>query len=216
MRADNMVGHLIDQFQNKPVLAAILQSIGDELDELDVVWDDLKDKRWLDTAEGQQLDGIGEIVGLGRTINERIQLEFFGFERQPNAKGFEEGRFRDEWQGWLASTTLDDYAYRLMLKAKINKNVTQGTAEDTIQSMRVIFDSYDIFLEEIGNAKIGIGIGRVLSDNDIAYFDRLGLLIKDGGIGVEWRTYFDRNNFFGFEDQPEAKGFDVGVFANMF
>lgn len=216
MRADNMIGHLIDQFQNKPILAAILQSIGEEMDELDVVWNDLKDKRWIDTAEGKQLDGIGEIVGLGRTINERIQLEFFGFERQPNAKGFEEGNFRDDWQGWLASTTLDDYAYRLMLKAKIVKNSTQGTTEDTIQSMRVIFDSYDIFMEEIGNAKIGIGIGRVLTDNDIAYFDRLGLLIKDGGIGVQWRTYFDRTNFFGFAEQPEAKGFDVGVFANMF
>ena len=97
MRSEHMKGHLIGQFHEKPVLAAVLETLGEELEEIAQAFHDLKEKRWIDTGEGVQLDGIGQIIDRPRQIEEAVQLEFFGFRDQANAKGFEEGRFRDSW-----------------------------------------------------------------------------------------------------------------------
>lgn len=60
------VDNLISQFQEKPRLAALIRGLCDGVQDLDdAVWQCLTE-RWLDTAVGVQLDGIGSVVGLGR------------------------------------------------------------------------------------------------------------------------------------------------------
>lgn len=215
-RAESMQGHLIGQFQGKPVLAAVLEALGEEMDELDAVFSDLESKRWIDTGEGKQLDGIGEIVGQGRQIAEAIAVPFFGFQGQIGAMGFEQARFRDANEYWLASYNLADAEYRLVLWAKVGKNIANGTAEDTIRSLKFIFNAPFVFLDEIGNAKIAVGIGRRLLQSDIILADAVDLLIRAAGVGMEWRTHFNYDSYFGFLGQPNAKGFEVGSFADSF
>uniref|UniRef100_UPI004027862E DUF2612 domain-containing protein n=2 Tax=Megasphaera TaxID=906 RepID=UPI004027862E len=161
-RTESMENHLIGQFQRKQILQAILEALGEELDELEQAFSDLRDKRWIDTAEGAQLDGIGTIVNQPRQIADAIQISFFGFQGQDNTLGFEQGRFRDPWETWLQSVSLRDPEYRKILWLKVFKDVSSGTAEDTIVSTRRLFDSPYVVLNEIGNAKILVGIGKVL------------------------------------------------------
>ena len=81
---DRMRQHLISQFQwevidskiygDKPVLRAILTALGAEMDELNQAVNDIENKRWIDTAEGVQLDGIGEIVDRSRQIDKAIAI----------------------------------------------------------------------------------------------------------------------------------------------
>ena len=68
-------------------------------------------------------------------------------------------------------------------------------------------------MTELGNAKIGIGIGRELNDNDIVLSRALDLSIRAGGVGVSFISEIPED-FFGFEDQ-DAKGFDVGVLPTL-
>lgn len=213
-RSESMENHLIGQFKGKRVLRAILEALGEEMDELEQVFADLRDKRWIDTGEGAQLDGIGTIVNQPRQIADAIQIAFFGFQGQDNALGFEQGRFRDQWETWLQSVNLSDPEYRKLLWLKVFKNISTGTAEDTIVSTRRIFDAPYVVLSELGNAKIFIGIGRVLNKNELAIAKAMDLIVRAGGVGVKGMSMFNYDNYFGFLDQPNAKGFEVGSFAD--
>lgn len=215
-RSESMKAHLIGQFEDKKVFAAILESLGEELDELDQAFDDLKELRWIDTGAGKQLDGIGEIVGQDRQIGKAVAIPFFGFYGQTGTLGFEQARFRDTNEDYLASYNLMDAEYRLVLWAKVSKNISRGTAEDTISSLLFIFSAPYVVLHEIGNAKIAIGIGRRLLQSDILLADAVDLLIRAGGVGVEWREHFDYDDYFGFLGQLNAKGFEQGSFADSF
>lgn len=213
-RSESMENHLIGQFKGKRVLRAILEALGEEMDELEQVFADLRDKRWIDTGEGAQLDGIGTIVNQPRQIADAIQIAFFGFQGQDNALGFEQGRFRDQWETWLQSVNLSDPEYRKLLWLKVFKNISTGTAEDTIVSTRRIFDALYVVLSELGNAKIFIGIGRVLNKNELAIAKAMDLIVRAGGVGVKGMSMFNYDNYFGFLGQPNAKGFEVGSFAD--
>ena len=215
-REESMQEHLIGQFQNKKVFVAILTALGEEMDTLDAVCDDLKNKRWIDTGEGVQLDGIGQIVGRSRQIDKAVAVPFFGFLGQAGTLGFEQARFRDANESWLASYNLADAEYRPVLWAKVAKNIADGTAEDTISSLKFIFKAPYVVLEEIGNAKIAIGIGKRLLQSDIILADAVDLMIRAGGVGMKWREHFNYDSYFGFLGQPNAKGFEVGSFADSF
>lgn len=214
-RSDNMQKHLLGQFQGKAVIRAILDAFAAELDELNQSADDLKNKRWIDTGEGVQLDGLGDIIGQGRQINDAVQIPFFGFAETENGLPFGVGRFFDAWEMWLKSVNLADPEYRLLLKSKIYKNKTQCTAEETITSLKNIYNADLVLIEDRGNAKIGLAIGRILTQSEIRTAAAVNLLIRGAGIGCDYIEQFDSSGYFGFYGQANAKGFEVGKFADM-
>lgn len=210
---ERMISHLIGQFQDKPVIEAELEALGAELDALRSAFDDLRNKRWIDTGEGIQLDGIGTIVNRDRTIHDSLQLEFFGFSGQDNSQTFGVGRFRGINENWLASTRLGDDDYRKILWLKIFYDSSQATGDELIHCLRVLFNAQNIILHEAGNAKIIVGIGRRLTANDIRLPRTLHLITLGGGIGLLAVEMFDAD-YFGFLGQPNALGFEQGTFAN--
>lgn len=210
---ERMISHLIGQFQDKPVIEAELEALGAELDALRSAFDDLRNKRWIDTGEGVQLDGIGTIVNRDRTIQDSLQLDFFGFSGQDNSQTFGVGRFRSINENWLASTRLEDDDYRKILWLKVFYDSSQATGDELIHCLRVLFDAQNIILHEVGNAKIIVGIGRRLTANDIRLARTLHLITLGGGIGLRDVEMFD-GNYFGFLGQPNALGFEQGTFAN--
>ena len=214
MIAERMINHLIMQFSKSVNMQAFLTALGDELDELNKALDDLKNKRWIDTGSGIQLDNIGVLVDRSRTIEGAIQLEFFGFLDQPNTLTFGVGRFRDTTAvPYTVSSVLDDVTYRPVLWHKVAKDTTDGTTESTIESLKFIFNAPFVIIQEKGNAKFDIGIGRELTDNDITLARAINLFIKAGGVGVDLK-YIIPEKYFGFRGQPNAYGFEVGSFPD--
>lgn len=222
---DRMRQHLVSQFQwgiidgkiydDKPVLRAILSALGAEMDELNQAINDLKSKRWIDTAEGVQLDGIGEIVDRNRQIDKAVAIPFFGFDGQPNAKGFGQARFRGYKEATLTSYILKDAEYKLVLSQKVHKNSSCGTAEDTLQSLKFIFGAQQAVIEEVGNANIVVAIGKQLQDSDKILANAVDLVIRAGGVGLKYKAYYP-SAYFGFLGQPGARGFGQGAFAQIF
>lgn len=212
----DMHNHLISQFQERPVIKAILEALGEELNIIRQAASDLRLKRWIDTGEGVQLDGIGEIVGKDRVIANAVYLPFFGFYGQPNTMGFGEAHFRDSGQAWQKSTVLDDYSYRKVLWAKVFKNTSFGTHEDTIAMLKVIFDVPIVVVEDAGNAKIRLGIGRRLNVAEMLLIKAYNLFIRAGGVGIRYVVqYTAEDGYFGFYGQPNAYGFDEKPFADI-
>lgn len=60
------LSRLASQFENSPKLRALLAAIVGPLHTIESNADDLREKRWIDTAQGAQLDGLGAIVGENR------------------------------------------------------------------------------------------------------------------------------------------------------
>ena len=214
MIAERMINHLIMQFSKSVNMQAFLTALGEELDELATALDDLQNKRWIDTGSGVQLDNIGVLIDRSRNIAGAIQLEFFGFYDQPNIQTFGIGRFRDTTAiSYIASSVLDDEAYRPVLWHKVSKDTTDGTTESTIESLKFIFDAPFIVLQEKGNAKFDVGVGRELTDNDITLARAINLFIKAGGVGVDLK-YQIPQKYFGFRGEPNAYGFEEGSFPD--
>lgn len=212
-RAKSMAGHLISQFWGKPVISAIIEAFGGELDELDTVFTALRRDRWIDTGVGAQLDGIGDIVARDRTIKKSIPLNYFGFFDQAGMLSFGLGRFREQGESYLSSRLLKDAEYRPVLWAKVFKNTSRATAEETIQALSATFGANKVVLREKGNAKISYAIGKELTANEKILADALDLTIRAGGVGVIEHNYFRSGEYFGFLGQTGAKPFEQGVLA---
>ena len=215
MRSESMISHLLMQFSQSVNMHIFLDALGAELDELTTALEDLQNKRWIDTGSGIQLDNIGVLIDRSRQIAGSIQLEFFAFYDQPNALPFDVGRFRDTPAvAYLATSTLDDETYRPVLWHKVAKDTTTGTTESTIESVKFIYNAPYVTLTELGDAKIGIGIGRELNDNDVILARALDLTIRAGGVGLDFVEEIPED-FFGFVDQQGAKGFEIGILPTL-
>lgn len=107
---------LVEQFKDKPVIDALIEAIGEELNELRRFYDDMLEQRSISTAVGKQLDGIGDNAALTR-------LE----------------------AGALACTkesvyVLNDDDYRTYLIYKIWKNTNRCTYYDIIRAFKMFWD----------------------------------------------------------------------------
>lgn len=106
----------IEQFKDKPNIDALNEAIGIQLNEVRQFFEDLRDKRNVQTAEGKQLDGIGDIVVLDRTdagvlacINKSVYV-------------------------------LGDDDYRRYVIFKIWKNTNNCTYYNVIKALRMFWD----------------------------------------------------------------------------
>lgn len=132
--------NLVSQFQDKPILKALLASFVEQIQQLENVFFELLDLRYLTSgrrtrsqpAFGMQLDRIGSIVGE---------------ERQRRT----------------------DDAYRLAIDARIILNRTNGTPEDIIRLIRAlvgdkeveIIESFPAHFDAIVNDPIDVDPFRV-------------------------------------------------------
>ena len=214
-RIERMRGHLIAQFSDKPIIDTLLRVVAEELDVLYSAIIDVQDKRWIDTGEGVQLDGIGRIIDRSRYIDKAVSDTFFGFAGQTGVDTFGKARFRSVGEEYLATARLNDDVYRRVLWAKVFYDISNGTIPDILQSTRKILNTESVSLAEINNANLYLIIGSNLSESQLLLMKELGLIVKGGGVGMKYIITFNENNYFGFRNQPNAKGFGIGEFARI-
>ena len=128
------------QFVGKQKLEDFVISIFQPLDAIDLALRDLEFKRGVFTAEGKQLDGVGEIVGQPRYVPGAFLLPFFGYEDQPAVTGYNQARYRRRGESNEDSTNVvGDNVYEQLINWKIIMNSAAGTIDDVIRAMRAIF-----------------------------------------------------------------------------
>ena len=115
---------LIEQFKGKPKITIFQKAMARQLEEVYAFFYELRIMRWLQNAEGVQLDGIGNIVDLSRT-DALI------------------------WSNLAGQTApMDDELYRLYLWFKIFLNTSRGTYKDIVKSLRMFWPDSPIFYSE--------------------------------------------------------------------
>jgi len=205
-----------EQFKGKPVFDRYLQLLLSESTRLQEEYRKLKQDRSIDTAVGAQLDIIGEIVGRPRGFLTADLFKFFGFEGDPQSgsMGSESSTqtgspFWSEGSPLSRSRPPTDEEYRLLIKAKIIKNTTTSSTEDTISAFRFLFATGQVFLDEYQAATVRVGIGKILSSTErglLFEFQGAGsLLPKTIGVKYEFLE-FQSTRIFATEGFPGASG----------
>jgi len=154
---------LLEQFKDKPNIEVYQKALARQLDELYRFFDDLNTLRWLKTAEGVQLDGIGDIVVLSRT--DALAIAKLADQNVP----------------------MGDDLYRLYLMWKIALNTSNCTHTDRHRSLRLFWDKTPLFYsEDVAHpATIFITVPEVIAGSDAAVF-RIAALIKAAGVALHF------------------------------
>lgn len=204
-------GHWLAQFKDGSRLEAVVKALLQPWNGAEDALLELLTERWLDTAVGQQLDGIGDIVGLPRIISDVVYVQFFGFVSQPGIAGFDVGRLRRDYESTVGgSTTLLDPEYRRLLYWKIAINNGHGTTPEIIAALKPILDVTRVVVEDMGNAKIAIWVNRLPGPADPLMTNARRWVPKATGVGLVLTASTDVP--FGFLEQGYF-GFGVGVMA---
>jgi len=207
--------HFLAQHEGKPYTEAFVTAFYPPLVELDVTQNELYTKRWIDTAEGVQLDGVGSIVGKTREIPNSVYLPFFGFISQPAGRAFGVARMRFDRDPYAVSGFLGDIEYRVAIYTKIALNNSHGTAEDIMRIVNDVLGITKSTVIDIGNANANL----LVNDLTITYADYRASIIDEiipraGGVQI-WPYLFDLTKTFGFSNQLIYFGFGVGILARL-
>ena len=211
--ADIAWSHFLAQHIGKAKTESFVRSFYPPLNVLDKALNDLYTLRWLDTAEGVQLDGIGSIVGIPRSIANSIYIPFFGFSVQISGRGFGVARMRHKREPYAQSSILGDVEYRAVIHLKISLNNGHGTAEEIIHAFNSSLQVTRTRVEDQGNAN-----ARVYINDFIMPYDPRSQLLeymipKAAGVKL-WPYYVNADYIFGFINQNMGYyGFDIGVLA---
>jgi hypothetical protein len=101
----------------------------------------------VDTAVGQQLDFIGEWVGISRFID--IPLDIWLSFDTPGL-GWNQGQWHVDYESSVQHVRLDDEHYRILLKARIQANHWDGTHPGAYSAWDELFDTwgYRVLIED--------------------------------------------------------------------
>lgn len=154
-------GDLVAQFKEKPVIDALVSAIGEQLNDVRRFYEDLRDRRGLQTSMGQQLDGVGDIVVLSRLeagalacINESVYV-------------------------------LDDESYRRYLIFKVWKNTNNCTYHDVIKALRMFWPKPLYYREDPAEPATMVFETDMLSPEDDVPKLLNAPLIKAAGVGIK-------------------------------
>lgn len=210
-----------EQFKDKPVFDRYVQLMIESSVETQLVLKDLMQKRSIDTAEGAQLDIIGDIVGQPRTLLDTALLKYFAFDGYPDAQSYGDlnnnalgGYYYSLGDALAGNTLLNDEQYRLFIKAKILKNKTNATPNDFLEFVGFVFGTSlnNVIVE--GDAEFTILVGKELNSFEralLTYTTNIDgydvpFMPKPVGVRINFGQ-FPSNNFFGFTGVPGAKGY---------
>ncbi len=120
MYEERILQEFPQQFQSRQTISILVRALARQLDELYQVFDGLMRMRSVDTAQGAQLDGAGDIVVLSRSDAMRLI------------------------KGAITYDIIDDEHYRHYIRYKILKNTSTCTYYDIIAAIQMLWGAEDI------------------------------------------------------------------------
>ena len=203
---------LATQFKESVNLISYIKALLLESDSLEEVFRNLLTDRWIDTAEGTNLDIIGSIVGQPRILVDALIINYFGFLPNSGASSFGSvsnvslgGRFRSKEESTTGNRKLTDEEYRLYIRARIIKNSISPNLPETLSFFKFLFSVDQVVIVD-GTMNYAVQIGRRLSPNEKAFLINTDLVPKVAGVGVSYQEY-EADLAFGFSGIPTSKGF---------
>lgn len=211
-------------YRGQPNFMAMLQAITKPLVAGQAVALALPQAFDLDVAIGAQLDVIGQIVNRSRVIETPLPNVYFSFD--VDGLGFDQGVWATEFDTVDGLTLLDDFHYRILLRAVIAANYWDGTLGGSQVLLAYLFNPYSMnsFADPGTRAFITdnqeLGCGAVLAGVlpgpvERALFARGYLNFGAAGMSMTYSfTSVNGTPAFGFDAENDyVSGFDVGAWT---
>lgn len=181
---------IASQYANSPTILQLVDNYdqtinpaGDFANFISYIWD-------IDTAQGFGLDILGRLIQLNRQVTGVPAV--FGFPVAP---------------GGLY--TMTDDQYRLALKTKALRNISNGSAKDINTQLREFSDGRgNAFVTKTGNMTIKYVFFYGPQPYEYALISQALIAGKPVGVGIE--EDFTVNPYFGFAEAESWEPFDQG------
>lgn len=131
-------GLITSQHANKPKFMAMVAGVSQPFVDLLSVLASIPASYDLDNAIGDQLDVVGEWVGISRNISTPLAVYF---SLDTSGLGFDQGSWQGPYDPSTGLISLDDDTYRLLIRAKIGANSWDGTLGTSAAILNSIFGS---------------------------------------------------------------------------
>jgi len=148
----------------------------------------------LDNATGDRLDIIGRIVGIGRAIPYAVPKIAFGFDENPNSRGFDDlfsplndrAPFQDLFESESTELVLDDNAYRLFIRAKIKKNISSPylVSDDSLSIQDAVINIFGglAYVTDNYDMTLTLHVSPVFSSSKLDALCKMSLIPKPQGV----------------------------------
>jgi len=171
----------------------------------------------IDDAVGQQLDWVGQWVGVSRNLSLPLTGVYFSFDTA--GLGFDQGTWLGPFDPTTGLVSLPDNAYRTLLYAVIAANNWDGTVPGAYTAWNTIFEplGYSILIEDGQDMTMTVAlIGPTPDAVTLALFTGGYLNLRPAGVGITF--YYTQSvpdvPIFGFDaENSSISGFDVGAWA---
>jgi len=157
-------------------------------------------------AVGQQLDVIGQWVGISRNVAIPITGVYFTWDGLYTV-GFDYG----SWQPSdlpTSITSLPDDAYRILIQAKIAANGWDGTTEGAYKIWSSVFSQFTILIQDYQNMTYALAIvGGIVDSLTLALLTGGYLPLRPEGVRiVEYFVPVDSNPLFAWDTENSYLG----------
>lgn len=216
---DETVNLLIKQYWEKPkakaeieLQASTWETTRAFLDALDPAFD-------LDNAVGVQLDVLGRIVGISRSVPDVIPKIYFGFSINPNNEGFASkfdpmrigGPFFSKFSSAFTDLQLGDNDYRFFIRVKASLNRAAGylSSDKYISIQDVVLAAFDgrAYVVDNLDMTLTLYVSPVVSLDRLNLIRALNLLPKPQGVRYKVIIQAEPGITFGFANNPLSQGF---------
>lgn len=168
----------------------------------------------IDTAIGQQLDRVGEWVGISRNFS--LPLTGVYFSLDTTGLGFDQGTWLGPFDPTTGLVSLPDYQYRILLYATIAANNWDGTVPSAYDAWNTIFAplGYSILIADNQDMTMNVVlVGPSPDAVTLALFTGGYLNLRPAGVGITnyYLPSVPGSPVFGMDVQNSAiAGFDTG------
>jgi len=190
------------QHQNKPKFIAWLSNPLSILDDVAILANSFYSYFDIDRAVGTQLDIIGQIIGVSRTLTfQPTSFYSLGVTGVPYLVD--------------PSPVLDDDMYRLIIKAKILQNNWDGTLPSLYEMWNTIFPDAHITVKDNQNMTMDVFVSGLSSQIQKDLMTNGYIIPRPEGVAVNYVYFGDPFYSYGV-DADDFKGYGSGYWAQYF
>jgi hypothetical protein len=205
------------EYQNQPNFMAMIAFIGGVFVQIQNVLSSMIPIFDLDLPPvGNQLDIIGQWVGVSRNVSIPIAGVYFSWDSTPSV-GWDFG----SWQPGntpVNITVLPDDAYLTLIRARIAANQWDGTTEGAYAIWASIFPTFQILIQDHNNMSYDLAIvGGIVDSLSLALITGGYIPLRPEGVQVvNYLVSVDTNPAFAWDTENEyLQGWDQGSWLKI-
>lgn len=211
MIVEDYLNLITSEHRDKPKFMAMVQAVLEVYVYLQDLSTSMIPKFDLDVAVGQQLDVLGQWVGITRNVSIPIDGVYFSWDGD-----FTVGWDYGSWQPNRAPaniTVLPDDAYRTLIRAKIAANNWDGTTDGAYAIWDALFPGTLILIQDNEDMSYDLAlIGGVIDSLTLALLTGGYIPLKPEGVHVNvYYVSVDDNPAFSWDVESDVlAGWDEG------